>query len=295
MKKSLSFKLVLIVLKIKGLKKIFSQNSIDYIKLRKEDIKKPKGRFYQKNITNRFKLLDTMITEVSSATKTDELIIFIPGGAFISGPAQHHWDSIKKIQKETNHTVWVCDYPKAPENKITEISKNISEVYKQATEKYEPNKITLVGDSVGGTLIVGLIQRLIENGIAKPQKIVLISPVLDASLSDPQSRDLDKTDPMLSAAGFLSAKLMCAENNNLKAANISPIYGSFHDFPKTIMYLADNDITYPDQLKMIDKLNHNKVELEVITGKGMPHIWPLLPIMTEAKMALEDIVKKLRG
>ena len=296
MKRSLSYKLVLLVLKMKGVKKTFCQSPIDYLQLRKEDVKHPEGRFYKKHMTNQFNVLETVVTEISASNPSKRLVIYIHGGAFVSGPTQHHWDSIKKIHQETNQTIWLCDYPKAPETKITEIAKNINEVYQSALKKYDANAITLIGDSVGGTLVIGLIQNLIKTKkIAQPEKIILISPVLDASLPDPQSLQIDSTDPMLSAAGFLSAKSMCAENNNLKAANLSPIYGEFKSFPKTIMYLAEDDITYPDQLKMVEQLHQNKVEVEVITGKGMPHIWPLLPVMSEAKLALEDIIQKIKS
>jgi len=34
--------------------------------------------------------------------------------------------------------------------------------------------------------------------------------------------------------------------------------------------------------------------LEVIDGKKMPHIWPLLPVMAEAKHALKEIIEHIK-
>ncbi|MCK5401096.1 MAG: alpha/beta hydrolase fold domain-containing protein [Flavobacteriaceae bacterium] len=291
--KSITYYIILLVIKLKGLKRDFSKAPIDYKKLRKEDIHQPKNKLFYPNQVSQFKILGTLISEIKSKKVSGGLLIFIHGGAFVSGPSKHHWDTIKQIIKQTNITVWMCDYPKAPENKITEISKNIDAVYNLAIKKYNSNQIILIGDSAGGTLVTALTQRLIQKKIELPLKIILVSPVMDATISNPRINDIDKTDPMLSKQGVLSAKKMCAENNDLEDVMISPINGNFDKFPNTILFLAENDITYPDQQLIIKKLDKAEVNFEVIIGKGMPHIWPYLPAMNEAKSALKELINRL--
>ena len=147
----------------------------------------PKGNWLKSYHIKNYSILKTSITQISKSNTSNKLLIFIHGGAFISGPAKHHWDSIKKIAKGTNHTIWMCNYPKAPEHKITEISQNIDAIYKDALSKFKAENISLIGDSVGGTLATSLTQRLIKNNIDIPQKIILISPVMDATLSNPDA------------------------------------------------------------------------------------------------------------
>jgi len=118
---------------------------------------------------------------------------------------------------------------------------------------------------------------------------------MDASMSNPEIEKVDGTDPMISKKGILSAKKMCVENNDLKNPMISPLYGNFKNFPRTILFLAENDITYPDQKLAIQKLMKAEVNHEIIEGKNMPHIWPLLPIMKEAKTSLNEIIKILNS
>ena len=283
------------MIKLKGIKKDFSKDPIDFKKIRKEDIHHPKKRFFKNRQVSNFKIYNTLITEITRDKPSNSLLIFIHGGAFISGPSKHHWDTIQEITNKTNHTIWMCDYPKAPENKISEISKNIDFVYNTALKKYKAKHIILLGDSVGGTLITALTQRLIKSNIELPYKIILVSPVMDATMSNPQINTIDKIDPMLSKVGVLSAKKMCAENNDLKNEKISPINGSFDNFPNTILLLAEKDIMYPDQKLAVQKLISAKVNIDVITGKNMPHIWPFLPIMNEAKTALKEIISRLNN
>ena len=292
MKHSITYYLTLFIIKLKGIKRDFDKDPIDFKKIRKEDVHYPKGNFFFLFNIRSFKILDSLITEIGQDKESNKLLIFVHGGAFISGPAKHHWDTIQEISQQTNYTIWMCDYPKAPENKITGISENIDLVYKTALEQYA-NQISLIGDSVGGTLVVSLIQRLILNNTALPNKIILVSPVMDATMSNPQIDGIDPIDPMLSKVGVLSAKKMCAENNDLANVIISPINGSFDKFPNTTLFLAEHDITFPDQILAVQKLKSAKVNVEVIKGKGMPHIWPYLPVMKESKMALYQIIGKL--
>ena len=295
MKQSLTYYITLIVIKLKGLKKSFSKDPIDFKKIRKEDVHYPKGKFFKQNKIRNFNVLDSLITEIGLNKNSDKLLIFIHGGAFISGPAQHHWDSAKKIAKQTNHTIWMCDYPKAPENKISKISDNIDSIYNVALEHFQSNKISFIGDSVGGTLIASLTQRLILKDIKLPKKIILVTPVMDASMSNPEIEKIDDIDPMLSKIGILSAKKMCAENNDLKNVMISPLFGSFDKFPHTILFLAENDIMYPDGKLAEMKMKKANVNLEVIKGNNMPHIWPFLPVMKEAQISLNEIIRTINN
>lgn len=294
MKLSLTYYITLFVIKLKGLKKAFSQDPIDYKKIRNEDVHNPKGTFFKKHQTRNFEILKSSITEIKSSKASGHLVLFVHGGAFISGPAKHHWDTVKAIVEQTNHTVWMCNYPKAPEHKISDISKNIDALYATALQEYESDEISCIGDSVGGTLITALIQRLIHKNSALPIRTILVSPVMDATLSNPEIDAIDVLDPMLSKKGVRSAKKMCADNDDLKSVMISPLYGSFENFPHTILFLAEYDITYPDQKLAVQKMIQANVSLHVIEGKGMPHIWPLLPVMKEAKIALHKIISELQ-
>jgi len=112
----------MLVIKLKGIKKNFSTAPVDYKKIRKEDVIQPKGKFFKQNTLRTFKVLDVSISEIGVSKQADKLLIFIPGGAFISGPAKHHWETVKEIAKRTKHKIWVCNYPKAPEVKIQKIS-----------------------------------------------------------------------------------------------------------------------------------------------------------------------------
>ncbi|MFT2007486.1 alpha/beta hydrolase [Pontibacter sp. 13R65] len=99
----------------------------------------------------------------------------------------------------------------------------------------------------------------------------------------------------MARAGALSAKKICADNAGLENPMISPINGRFDGIPSTVPFIAENDITYPDQLLLIQKLREAKVDVRTFIGCNMPHIWPFLPVMKEAKVALREIKYQLKN
>ena len=289
--KSISYYIVLLVLKLKGIKKIFSTAPIDYKKLRKEDVHNPKSKIFRNENHKPFTLLDTTITPLSK--NSDTLVLYLHGGAFVSGPGQHHWDALAKIFTLSPCDVWMCDYPKAPEHDIIEISTNIDAVYQHLISDFNYKKIILMGDSAGATLIIALVQRLIEKKERIPNKLILISPVMDASLSNPAIPNKEIKDAMLSIKGVKSAKEMCAKNLPLTHPYLSPLYGTFKGFPETHLFIAEHDITSPDQELFAKKLNDMNIKCHTYYGKKMPHIWVLLPFLSEAKSDFGSILNIL--
>ncbi len=287
---SISYHLVLLILKLKGVKSAFSTTPIHVQHLRREDMHQPSKKLLAGNTARSFTIGETTITEIRpKSTATDFLILYCPGGAYVYGPTELNWNLLTQLVKSSRTKAWLVDYPKAPEAKIEKIAANLDRVYAEALESYPPSKIILLGDSVGGSLIIALVQRLVQAGQTPPAGLIAISPVCDASLTNPEIEKLDRMDPILSKPGALSAKLMCAGTTSLKDPIISPLYGSFKNFPASYLFIAENDIMRPDEQLAIQRMQEAAVPLRVIEGKGMPHIWPLLPLMQEAKQAVSKI------
>ncbi len=288
---SFSYYIVTTVLRIKGLKKIFSQDPIPYEKLRKEDIHKPSKRMLKGNESTQFKVLNTLVTTLLPQKKKKEefLLLYCPGGAFVSGPNLLSWDSLAKLTNNTGITAWLLDYPKAPESKILETTQNIDAVYAKALETYSASNIILMGDSAGGNLILTLTQRLIEKALPLPKRLIAICPAFDGSLTNPEIDAVDPYDCMLSKKGVKSAKKMCQGDLEATDPMMSPLFGSFKGFPPVDLFMAEYDILYPDQKLGREKMKAEGVDLTVIIGEKMPHIWPLLPFMKEATQSLNEI------
>ena len=78
MKYSLSYYLTLFVIRLKGIKKTFDTDPINYKKLRKEDVPVPRNKYFkQKSLLTTFRVSNTEVTEVRSGKESKKLILFI--------------------------------------------------------------------------------------------------------------------------------------------------------------------------------------------------------------------------
>jgi acetyl esterase/lipase len=288
--RSLTYYIVALVIWLKQTKKIFSNDPIDYKRLRKDDIKIPSKKYLFGLSLNSTQINNCLITELlPDGSTSKKVILYFHGGALVYGPTLLHWNTISRIVKDTNTKAYLVDYPKAPEHQIKEVNEAIDSIYKFILTSHSPENVILMGDSAGATLALLLIQRLLKKQHSFPRAAILISPVLDCSMGNPIISDIEPQDLMLSRKGVLSAKKMSAGNIDLHNHEISPLYGSFKGFVPVHLFAATNDIMYADTKLFVERLQEESVKVEIIVGEGMPHIWPLLPLMSEAKIALNKI------
>ncbi len=288
---SFGYFLVKLVLKIKGEKKSWSQNPIDYEKKRKQNIVVPNRWVLQGCSFEQKDINESKVTEITpKKEQTDGLIIYCHGGAFVYGPTRENWGVLAKIAKQSGTKAWMVDYPKAPEYTIDTITENVYKIYEEATKTYKPSNIILMGDSAGGSLILTLAQRLVKESKELPNRLIPITPIVDASVNNPKIAEIDPKDLILSLNGVLSANKMCVGQISLKDPLISPLYGNLENLPKMHWFIATDDILTPDQEIFITKLKQNDADIEVIVGENLPHVWPILPIMPEAEKAVKKIV-----
>ena len=292
----LLYLLVAIAIKIKGTKRIFSKSLLDYRKLRKDDMHSPKTKNVLGLSLNTFQIEKCRVSEIKpEKILNDDIIIYCHGGASVYGPTAMHWNSIAKIVKATNLKTFVIDYPKAPEHQILEINENIDAVYNHIVKQNLSKNIILLGDSFGGSLLILLVQRLAKQLAPLPKSIILLTPVLDMSMENPIIDHIESKDIMLSKSGVISAKKMCAGLVDLKNSIISPLYGTFKNFIPTHIFIGENDIMKPDAELFVEKLKKENISVNVYKGDRMPHIWPLFPLLIEAKNALKQITELILG
>jgi acetyl esterase/lipase len=154
---------------------------------------------------------------------TGTVILFIHGGAYITSVLSFQWTLLEDIAKRTNATIVVPDYPVAPENTYEQAHVFIELVYQQLLGKTSAGKIIIMGDSAGGGLALAFAEKLHSEGEQQPAQLILLSPWLDVTLSNPGITAADKNDPMLGVKGLQLAGQAYAGKQDPKYYLISPI------------------------------------------------------------------------
>lgn len=203
----------------------------------------------------------------------DKIVYYIHGGAWVFDILQVHVEFCDDLCTLLNAKVYMPVYPLAPKYSYRETYDMLLAFYDELIKQGKP--VYVMGDSAGGTLTVGLVQRLIAQGKKLPEKIVSISPAADLSFSNPEAKEVEARDPMLALYGVTDMANMWAKGTDLKDAALSPISGDLSGFPPTLLFVSTDDILCPDDLILYDMLKAAGCDITLVIGQGLWHVFPI--------------------
>jgi len=157
-------------------------------------------------------------------------------------------------------------------------------------ERYANDSFILMGDSAGGNIALSFVQQLIcENFSKLPIRIILFSPALDLTFSNPQIEEVKHLDYILSRELVLFGAAQYANGDDLHQYLLSPINGDLDGFPETDIFYSTHEILMPDILKFKTKAEKADARINFHKYEGMQHDWVLFPI-PERQRVLKEII-----
>lgn len=233
---------------------------------------------------------------ISSATeKNGKYILYFHGGAYINNIFAGHWDFAAQLVRETGCTVIIPDYPLAPSSSFVDAFAMLDKLYKVLLSKVDSENIIFMGDSAGGGLALAFAEKNNSEEIAQPSQLILISPWLDVSMTNPEITDVQKKDPILSAKTLVLAGESWAGKSDTKNYLVSPIYGDLKGLPIISIFIGTHDVLYPDCKKLKNLMEQQSLPINYYEYPKMFHVWVLFPFLKEAKPATKQIIDLVMG
>ena len=121
-------------------------------------------------------------------------MVGLHGGGYVLKPSIFHWLDYAAMARDTGATVVVPIYPLAPQGTAATVVPQIADLISAQIDQHGAENVSVYGDSAGGGLALAAVQELVRRGDPVPSHMVLISPALDVTLSDPASQTID--DPV---------------------------------------------------------------------------------------------------
>ena len=248
----------------------------------------PKRR-YQSEVRS-MQMFGCQMIVFDGSESTQNVVIYLHGGAYVSEITLLHIAFCDKVAKKANATVIAPIYPLTPNHTYDETYEIVEKLYKSLLESEKP--VTVMGDSAGGGLTAAFCQYLGENSIEMPERQILISPWVDVSMSGDYS-GYDEKDPMLGVDGLREMGKAWSGDLDMTDYKVSPLFGNTDNQPKTTIFIGTHEIFYPDVMKFADKLKKSGVEVDLNVGNEMSHVYPLYPMVPEAKDAADKIIRTI--
>ena len=212
-------------------------------------------------------------------------VFYLHGGAYVAEIADVQWKLLANLMDRAEIAATVPLYPLAPESTCEAALAFVLAEYEACQAAAGTLPVVLLGDSAGGGMVLALAQVLRDTGKPLPAGIVMLSPWLDVTCSDPGQPERERLDPILPLAKLRQDGLWYAGALAPTDPRVSPIFGNVDGLPPMLVLAGTHDVLYEDALR----LRANAPDrLRFIEGPEMLHVWPAMPI-PEAKVALEQV------
>lgn len=228
--------------------------------------------------------------KVYSFNKPDHenIVLYLHGGAWVYEIFANHVTLCDLIADKTNSKVYAALYPLAPMYSFGDTMKMVLDLYDRLCELNKP--IFIMGDSAGGNITLCLTKMIKESGRRMPNRVVALSPCVDMTFSNPEALKLEKIDPLDAVYGCNEFGKMWLKGIDPGNPSVSPLYADVSGFPKTMLLAASNDILTPDIMKYYDKMEVAGVDVTLVKGEGLFHVFPSMPI-PEREMFLDALAE----
>ena len=238
----------------------------------KEVKSKPTGKIQkdckveQRDYNNR-KVFTISSKDESKTTK--KTILYFHGGAYMAEMTNKHWEFVERIVNDTGAKVIIPDYPLAPKYNYEDVYNMVEPLYNEIINEVGSSYLTLMGDSAGGGLALGLL----EKGVKTPNKVVLISPWLDASMSNESMKEVQKNDKNLNIYTLKLAAEAYAGKPDTSDYLISPINGDLSKLKNVTILTGTHDILNPDVYVLEQKMKQKGKSITIKTYDNASHDW----------------------
>jgi epsilon-lactone hydrolase len=213
------------------------------------------------------------------------VLVYLHGGAFYFGPVKEHWQYISAMCKRSGMAALVVDFRMAPQHPFPAA---MDDIIRSVSEAGLPENWFFLGDSSGGGMAIAACFKLRELNRALPRKLVLMSPWVDATLTNPAIKLNEHEDPMMSVERLSNAAREYAVNDDPANPLISPLYGDIGGLPPTLIQMGTADLLLWDCRKFYLKCIDAGIDVQYEEYPDAFHDFMMLGLLPEARRALRS-------
>jgi len=215
-------------------------------------------------------------------------ILYLHGGGYFAPMFAAHWWIVRRLVRRLNAAVTVPFYPLAPEHTAPEALNLMLGLARELIERAGNSNVTFAGDSAGGGIALALAQQLHDQSLPLPARLVLLSPWLDVTLSDPSQPALARIDPILDMPGGRIAGRMYAGELSPTDPRVSSLFGTLRGLPPIAVITGTHDLLYPDARRLADKARQEGARLDLYEYDSLFHVFVAVGL-PETRRAMDQI------
>ena len=274
-----------------GLKLINTKSYYSDIEKMKKIVEKNSTMDY--SLSNKYKMVVNKGYDIpvytyngTIASPKNKILVYIHGGSYVQQAYSLQITFAIRLSQMTNSTLIMPIYTLAPKGDFEKLYKDMDKIY---YELMLTNKeINFLGDSAGGGFSISYSMYLRDKGLKVPKNLLLVSPWVDISLSNPKLKIYEKKENFIAIKGNkFCYELWANSENNLKSWKVSPLYGNFENLGKMSISVGGNELIKPDISLLVEKLKEKNINYNYFECSNQSHNCAIYPTKERSEILKE--------
>jgi len=221
-------------------------------------------------------------------------VLYFHGGGYFSCGLDTHRPVVAAISRRAQARVLSVDYRLAPEHPCPAAVEDALAWYRDVLSDTPAAQIVFAGDSAGGGLVVACLQAALQQGLPMPAGAVLFSPWVDLASTGESVQAQARTDVMFNPENLVDAAQLYLAGRSATDPVASPLYGNMEGLPALLIFASQSEILLSDATRLHDKAQAAGVTSQLVLQANMPHVWPIMVMLPEAKASLRQVAAFMR-
>lgn len=199
------------------------------------------------------------------------LLVHIHGGGYVLGAGERGLKEAVLVAGISGIKTISIDYRMPPEFPFPVPIDDVVSAWKAIHVSHKTLKIGIFGNSAGGAMALGLVQRAVQEKFPLPRAIVSATPWADLSETGDSYFTNKYMDPIPYHGILNIAANQYAGGMDLKDPRLSPVYGEFSGFPPTLLLSGNRDLFLSNAIRVDRKIRDAGRDSTMILYEGQSH------------------------
>ena len=222
-------------------------------------------------------------------------LLVLHGGGYVAGSSDTHATMAKALARLAGATTYVPDYRLAPEHRYPAALDDAEAAFRHLAEHVGgAERVAIAGDSAGGGLALGLLDRL-RGGGERPAALALISPWVDLTEPLGGERSGGALDPLMPPSIAADCRDAYAGDTPVDDPGISPARRPLDaSAPAVAIVCGGDDFVVDDVRGFVDASTARGATVDLRVWPGMVHCFPVVAGTPEGASALAVLAGHIR-
>ena len=205
------------------------------------------------------------------------VLLYFHGGGYCSGSIVSHRRLVTEAGRAAGMRTLAIGYRLAPEHPYPAAHEDALAAWRFLRgQGVAARDIAVGGDSAGGNLTLGLIQRLRAAGEPLPACAWLVSPWTDLTMSGSTLQTKDAIDPLIHRAYLAElADAYAPSSIDRRDPLISPLFADLAGLPPVLIQVGSAETLLADATRLAEAAGAADVDLTLQIWPHMIHAWPV--------------------